>query len=342
MMMSLLMNKSTGVDKHQQGSAQRRHSELLGCQVEDLGKSEKLEAQQTIDRQWTNPTVLSPVPPLNAAAEGRNDLADGDNIDCSLTGGAMPSAVELPRCDKCGKMFARESTLLTHLRTHDGDMPYQCDVCQARFADWSTELIPHLRMHGSSTNAYPCHVCGEEYVSRSCLKKHLRSHEGVEVSDSDGDLFEAKHHHKYKCERCDSVFTTRKSRLRHARETHVLERRFTCNLCQRSFFSKNQVRSHMRWHSAERPYKCSSCSLSFQVKASLIGHQRVHTRECVYQCHICGIMFLHANGLRRHLRYHSQVKQFECDVCKRTFFLKSTLTKHIVKNHSRSYDLDKG
>ena len=48
----------------------------------------------------------------------------------------IPAAKEVKRkrgqeheCDVCEKMFAKPSDLVTHMRTHTNERPYECDVC---------------------------------------------------------------------------------------------------------------------------------------------------------------------------------------------------------------------
>lgn len=47
-------------------------------------------------------------------------------------------------CPQCGKAFYRQYVLNIHLRTHSGDTPYVCDVCQRRFVHRRI-YVDHMR-----------------------------------------------------------------------------------------------------------------------------------------------------------------------------------------------------
>ena len=61
------------------------------------------------------------------------------------------------KCRLCDKVYARPSTLRTHMRTHSGEKPYQCHICMKSFSQ-DANLTAHLRIH-SGEKPFKCLVC---------------------------------------------------------------------------------------------------------------------------------------------------------------------------------------
>ncbi len=81
-------------------------------------------------------------------------------------------------CNMCEKGFLAGRDLTCHLRTHSGEKPFTCDLC-----DYATVRIQSLREHKiyKHTHAYThyCGKCKKGYVKKSDKLIHERKCEGV-------------------------------------------------------------------------------------------------------------------------------------------------------------------
>lgn len=195
-----------------------------------------------------------------------------------------------------------------------------------------------------------CSVCGRTCANPSTFKAHLRSHTNEKP---------------YSCPSCDKKYKDSGTLKRHMTRNHMQHKRqrnFICENCGKGFFSKSDVKIHMRTHTGETPYGCSLCSLrftqisalqrhkkrhtgvkdhlctacpkSFCTKEELKSHLLAHTTEKKYSCPLCNVLFKYQSNLRKHVRLHSEPNRFVCNHCGRTFSVKGNLKSHIDKQHS--------
>lgn len=73
-------------------------------------------------------------------------------------------------CHYCGLAFLRLSYLKTHLLTHTGESPLQCQFCDRRFKfRWA--MVQHERLH-TGIKPYKCQFCDEFFTQNRVRKLH--------------------------------------------------------------------------------------------------------------------------------------------------------------------------
>ncbi|XP_021697437.1 zinc finger protein 836 [Aedes aegypti] len=119
-----------------------------------------------------------------------------------------------------------------------------------------------------------------------------------------------------------------------------------CNLCNKVFKNRQQLKSHIRTVHGPKKHNCNVCGLSFPYPRRLKRHQltqqhleklangddavtsQAKAKEAL-QCKECNKSFRNRRLLKAHLIIHGS-KNFECDVCGKPFTFQYTLKRHIL------------
>jgi len=83
------------------------------------------------------------------------------------------------KCPICEQVFYKTS-INKHIRIkHQGQKPYACGQCGARFVT-KCNLLNHQWQHkGVRSRPFKCQLCNKAYLRQSLLEAHMRSHRGV-------------------------------------------------------------------------------------------------------------------------------------------------------------------
>ena len=239
-------------------------------------------------------------------------------------------------CDICDKKV-RPSTMPRHLYRCHGvpkkklgrptniDYFYKCDKCNklVRTMRRSNHTKRHLRKENNETKesdvaSIMCHICGKLVTAASHLKRHMNIHSANRlncqmcdyVATTEARLdWHKRQHFKVDCQVCGKVVLQRNLN-KHIRRDHMGERRFSCEICSKAFFSKDKLETHKAVHFSPT-YACTFCDRKFNNRGSMARHEMTHTGEKRYFCQICNHGFIQSTPYWLHMKKQHSIEKSE-------------------------------
>nr|CAD7198529.1 unnamed protein product [Timema douglasi] len=234
-------------------------------------------------------------------------------------------------CKCCTFVAMNKKGLRTHMIVH------------APYKKRRTEPTSEVSVQDPSTiltaDNLTCHMCDQLFERTLDLHEHFKTHyynkedEKRELAKLNNITFERanmdnpeKASLTFTCEICH--LTLDKS----IRVSHILSHsgdvRFTCEICNGNFYTREQFNLHMRAHNGDTPYMCRICKKRFADMHLLEKHSESHRENRNYPCRFCSKRFQRPSGTLAHERIHTGERPFTCQHCGLKFRLRGMDARH--------------
>ncbi|XP_036325617.1 zinc finger protein 107-like isoform X2 [Rhagoletis pomonella] len=268
-------------------------------------------------------------------------IAVDTNVDINST--SIEPKIRLI-CEYCKEVFTKQHTFLKHLRIHNESI-YKCTECSKDFVIL-TELKQHQRFsdHRGTTiltknkkNAQGNLLTSEKtettiniivndegHITSIDSDINTKAKEKANTNNSSAFAVEQAEENEsklpqnsnaFKCLKCNKLYKTRYSVLRHHKQIHIGARAYKCQHCTASFKHATNLTYHMAKHTGIKNFKCKICAKAFVHKNELTLHMRTHTGDKPYICEHCPKAFAHRSNMVTHMRLHSGQLPFQCETC---------------------------
>lgn len=141
-------------------------------------------------------------------------------------------------CVTCGKSFTAKSTLMMHIKSHNGEKQFACSHCPKTYTR-ARYLKAHSVVHTGQERPKPF-KCEHTDCDRSFSTKHSLTVHIAHTHRTD---------RPHKCDICCKRFATAAG-LKVHRESHY-SKEMNCTICEKKFTSKRVLQKHMKGHEVE-------------------------------------------------------------------------------------------
>lgn len=193
-------------------------------------------------------------------------------------------------CPLCGKKHANYPILVKHLKTaHNEDRPHYCQNCDAKF-ETSVDLNKHIYAEHSDKvlGAQPIEP-DMSLVKEEAEEYHYSCTECnaiFETVDAWTDHQVAEHNQvAHHCDQCEKKFL-RPSELAEHKNTHLRVKFYPCSVCSNSYSTPQKLSEHVQqahpgaaaMAAADSEFFCDICIRSFKSRQAYSNHMRIHAK----------------------------------------------------------------
>lgn len=218
-------------------------------------------------------------------------------------------------CAMCDRIYTSKYSLERHVRSHTGEKPYVCDVC-----NFSSSYREHMMRHMTSVHL----IVHSDEPRQKYVPKNRRKTEEKNVSTEDQEVVVVGD------EEGGSENDTPAAKKRR----NILRKRFECAACGLKATHKTDLVNHIKEKHPNAHIESMDNGDGSKVHLIVtMSKKAAPSRRMVITCPDCSKVFHDTWKYKVHMRSHTGVKPFGCSMC--TFFATSKMTvrDHIHRKH---------
>lgn len=129
----------------------------------------------------------------------------------------------------------------------------------------NTYLIDHEKSDCGRIPIYKCDLCGNSFISKHSLYRHMMVHSGKTT---------------VKCDFCEKKLTDKFSLRKHIRYRHTGERPYKCTYCEKRFVDNANLKTHTIVHTGIKRHVCYGCGDRYPSNSALHKHRNARKDTC--------------------------------------------------------------
>ena len=170
---------------------------------------------------------------------------------------------------------------------------YVCDLCNRSFSTQQS-LKRHRRSVHRQSAGICCQVCSQRFYRKDVLQRHLKMHRATCPTDATVDLpplppppppspAPESRGERPVCDLCAKKFASQKTLKRHRQTVHRQSGGFSCRVCDRRFYRRDNLRKHHiskhadEEYGAPASYRRPVCQKSFHYRGHLTEYLKTHS-----------------------------------------------------------------
>ena len=119
----------------------------------------------------------------------------------------------------------------------------------------------------------------------------------------------------FQCQLCEKTFPSKQNLYFHTKLVHKGEKKNMCEICNKTFVMRSTYLEHIKLHDERKPHVCNICRKKFSAKNYLVAHKRTFHRTKNYvQCEIC---HSEVKNLAAHIKNAHENDAIKCQLCEK-------------------------